>query len=164
MAFRIGSGIDFHKFAGEARAGGYIKICGVDVEHPYALLGHSDADVGLHALVDAMLGAIAAGDIGEHFPPSDPKWKGADSRIFLEHAARLLREAGAIIKNIDITIMAEAPKITPYKIAMRNNISNMLRIKNSCVSVKATTTEGMGFLGRSEGIAAMAGILVEMML
>jgi 2-C-methyl-D-erythritol 4-phosphate cytidylyltransferase/2-C-methyl-D-erythritol 2,4-cyclodiphosphate synthase len=124
--------------------------------HPQALAGHSDSDVGLHAATDALLGAIAAGDIGEHFPPSDPKWKGADSEIFLRHAAALVAAAGGHIVHLDLTVICEAPKIAPHRDSMRRRLAEILGVDPARVSVKATTTEGLGALGRGEGIAAQA--------
>ena len=158
--FRIGSGIDFHEFAKTPPVNGHIKIGGVGVAHKFALIGHSDADVVLHALVDALLGAIGAGDIGEHFPPSDNKWKGADSEIFVKHAMSLLQNKGASIGNADITIIAEYPKISPYKPQIKSNVARLLGVDGQRVGIKATTTEGMGFIGRGEGLGAMASVLV----
>ena len=149
---RTGMGYDVHRFG----PGDHVWLCGVKVPHVAGLEGHSDADVGLHALTDAILGAIGAGDIGKHFPPSDPQWKGASSDRFLAHAARLAREAGAAISNVDVTLICEAPKISPHTETMRARIADILGIAVSRVSVKATTTEGLGFTGRREGIAAQA--------
>lgn len=149
---RTGTGFDVHRLAeGEA-----LWLCGVKVPHEKGLSGHSDADVAIHALVDALLGAIAAGDIGDHFPPSDPRWKGAASDRFLHHAADLVRAAGYRIGNVDLTIICEAPKIGPHKAAMREALARILRIDSAAVSVKATTTERLGMTGRGEGIAAQA--------
>jgi 2-C-methyl-D-erythritol 4-phosphate cytidylyltransferase (EC 2.7.7.60)/2-C-methyl-D-erythritol 2,4-cyclodiphosphate synthase (EC 4.6.1.12) len=131
-------------------------VCGVRIAHDRSLVGHSDADVGLHALTDAVLGAIADGDIGQHFPPSDPQWAGAASHIFLREAARRVRQRDGRIVNVDVTILCEAPKIAPHREAMRSAIAGILEISLDRVSVKATTTEGLGFTGRREGIAAMA--------
>lgn len=149
---RTGTGFDVHRFG----AGDHVWLCGVKIPHAAGLEGHSDADVGLHALTDALLGAIGAGDIGKHFPPSDPRWKGASSDRFLAHAAGLARSAGATISNADVTLICEAPKISPHTEAMRARIAAILDIDVSRVSVKATTTEGLGFTGRREGIAAQA--------
>ncbi len=160
---RVGIGFDAHKFCAPKSNNpntNHITICGVEVAHPYSLQGHSDADVGMHALVDAILGSIKAGDIGEHFPPTDPKWKGADSKIFLYHTHHLLSESSSKIINIDITIICEKPKITPHKDKMCETIAKILDIDVKRVSVKATTTEGMGFTGRKEGIAAQAIVSV----
>ena len=149
---RTGNGFDVHAFT----SGDHVTLCGVRIPHDAALAGHSDADVAMHALTDAILGALAAGDIGQHFPPSDPQWKGAPSRIFLEKARDLVRERGGIITHCDITIICEAPKLKPHIPAMRENIAVILGIDVARVSVKATTTEGLGFTGRREGIAALS--------
>lgn len=149
---RIGSGYDVHRF----RAGDHVWLCGVRVPHDQSLEGHSDADVGLHALTDALLGAAALGDIGQHFPPTDPRWKGAPSHLFLAHAADLVRSRGGEIGNVDVTIICERPKVSPHRDAMARRIAEILAIDTACVSVKATTTEGLGFTGRREGIAAQA--------
>lgn len=149
---RTGNGYDVHAFeAGEA-----VTLCGVAIPHERRLSGHSDADVGLHALTDALLATCGAGDIGTHFPPSDPQWKGAASRIFVEHAAGLVRARGGRIANADVTLICEAPKIGPHRAAMVAAMADMLRISPERVSVKATTNEKLGFIGRSEGIAAIA--------
>lgn len=149
---RTGTGFDVHRLAeGEA-----LWLCGVKIEHSHGLAGHSDADVAIHALVDALLGSVAAGDIGEHFPPSDPQWRGAASDRFLAHAADLVRAAGYAIAGIDVTIVCEAPKIGPHKAAMRARLAEILKLAVDAVSVKATTTERLGFTGRGEGIAAQA--------
>jgi 2-C-methyl-D-erythritol 4-phosphate cytidylyltransferase/2-C-methyl-D-erythritol 2,4-cyclodiphosphate synthase len=131
-------------------------LCGVRIEHSHGLSGHSDADVAIHALVDAILGAVADGDIGSHFPPSDPQWRGASSDRFLAHAVERAALAGYAIGNVDLTIVCEAPKIGPHREAMRARLAELLRTDLSAVSVKATTTEKLGFTGRSEGIAAQA--------
>jgi 2-C-methyl-D-erythritol 4-phosphate cytidylyltransferase/2-C-methyl-D-erythritol 2,4-cyclodiphosphate synthase len=149
---RTGNGYDVHCF-GE---GDHVTLCGVDIAHHHKLSGHSDADVGLHALTDALLATCGAGDIGTHFPPSDMQWKGAASRIFVEEAVRIVRERGGRIANADITVIAEAPKIGPHRAAMTEALSSMLRISADRVSVKATTNERLGFVGREEGIAAIA--------
>ncbi|MFN3553959.1 MAG: bifunctional 2-C-methyl-D-erythritol 4-phosphate cytidylyltransferase/2-C-methyl-D-erythritol 2,4-cyclodiphosphate synthase [Novosphingobium meiothermophilum] len=152
LPVRMGTGFDVHRLVeGEA-----LWLCGVKVPHDKGLSGHSDADVAIHALVDALLGAIAAGDIGDHFPPSDPRWKGASSDRFLDHAVSLVQEAGYRIGNVDVTIICEAPKIGPHKAAMRETLARILRIDSAAVSVKATTTERLGMTGRGEGIAAQA--------
>ena len=149
---RIGSGYDVHRLVdGQA-----LWLCGVRIEHSQGLAGHSDADVAIHALVDALLGAIGAGDIGEHFPPSDPQWRSAGSHLFLAHAASLVTAAGYAIGNIDLTIICEAPRIGPHREAMRGRLAELLGIDSGVVSVKATTTEKLGFAGRGEGIAAQA--------
>jgi 2-C-methyl-D-erythritol 4-phosphate cytidylyltransferase/2-C-methyl-D-erythritol 2,4-cyclodiphosphate synthase len=152
MTVRTGLGFDVHAF----EAGDHVWIGGVWVAHKRALKGHSDADVGLHALTDALLGAAAAGDIGEHFPPSDPQWKGAASPLFLEHARALIAARGGRIDHVDLTIICEAPKIGPHRDAIRARIADLLRLGLDRVSVKATTTERLGFTGRGEGIAAQA--------
>ena len=149
---RTSLGLDAHRFG----PGDHVMLCGVAVPHDRGLKGHSDADVGLHALIDALLGTIGAGDIGSHFPPSDPQWKGASSDRFVEHAARLVREAGYSVGNIDLTIICEAPKIGPHRDAMRTRIAELLGVDITAISVKATTTERLGFPGRGEGIAAQA--------
>lgn len=149
---RVGMGYDVHRL----EAGEELWLGGIRIEHDKGLSGHSDADVALHAIVDALLGAIAAGDIGAHFPPSDDRWKGAASSAFVEHAAKLVNEAGYRIGNIDLTIICEAPKIGPHRNAMRSRIAELLGTPLSAVSVKATTTEKLGFTGRGEGIAAQA--------
>jgi 2-C-methyl-D-erythritol 4-phosphate cytidylyltransferase/2-C-methyl-D-erythritol 2,4-cyclodiphosphate synthase len=155
---RTGLGFDVHAF----EPGDHVWIGGVRIAHDRALKGHSDADVGLHALTDALLGAIAAGDIGDHFPPSDPKWKGAPSPIFLEHARDLVEQSGGSIEHVDVTIICEAPRIGPHREAMRARIAELLRLPLQRVSVKATTTERLGFTGRGEGIAAQAVATIRM--
>ena len=152
MDVRTGNGFDVHAFC----PGDHVMLCGVAVPHDRGLLGHSDADVGMHALTDAIYGALAAGDIGRHFPPSDPQWKGAASEIFLAHAARLAAERGYRITAADVTLLCERPKIGPHAIAMQRELSRILGIPEDRVSVKATTTERLGFTGREEGIAALA--------
>lgn len=154
--FRIGEGFDVHAFC----EGSSVTLCGIVIPHSRALKGHSDADAGWHALTDAILGAAALGDIGDHFPPSDPAWKGASSRIFLEHAVKLASEAGWGVVNADITLLCERPKIAPHREAMRAETAAALSVPLSCVSVKATTTEKLGFLGREEGLAASAVVLL----
>lgn len=160
---RTAQGFDVHGFAKDpAPPGATIMLCGVAVPHKHRLVGHSDADVGLHALTDALLGCIASGDIGSHFPPSDPQWRGADSAIFLTHAADLLRAQGGAIGHVDITFICEYPKIGPHRDAMRARLAALLGIALSRISVKATTTEQLGFLGRREGIAAQAVATVRL--
>ena len=154
---RVGSGYDVHRLV----PGGGVWLCGVHVPHGKSLSGHSDADVAMHALTDAILGAAAMGDIGQHFPPSDPRWKGAASHIFLSHAVGLVRQEGFAIANADITIICEAPKVGPHRDAMRARIAELLGVDMACVSVKATTTERLGFTGRGEGIAAQAQVLLH---
>lgn len=154
MDIRIGNGFDVHAFC----AGDHVILCGVKIPHDRALKGHSDADVGLHTVTDAIYGALAEGDIGTHFPPSDPQWKGAPSDIFLIHAVKLAASRGYGISNVDLTFMCEAPKIGPVSAAMRARLAELLSIDQDRVSVKATTTEKLGFTGRKEGIAAMATV------
>jgi len=149
---RTGQGFDVHRFS----TGDHVWLCGVRIAHSHSLEGHSDADVGLHALTDAVLGAIGDGDIGEHFPNTDARWKGAASHVFLADAARRVRTRGGFIANVDVTLLCEAPKISPHRNAMRQRIAEVLEIEVSRVAVKATTTEGLGFTGRREGIAALA--------
>jgi 2-C-methyl-D-erythritol 4-phosphate cytidylyltransferase/2-C-methyl-D-erythritol 2,4-cyclodiphosphate synthase len=149
---RTGNGYDVHSF----EPGDHVTLCGVKIPHDKKLSGHSDADVGLHALTDALLATCGAGDIGTHFPPSDPKWKGAASSLFVEHAAGIVRSGGGRIANADITLICEAPRIGPHREAMVEAISAMLQISGDRISIKATTNERLGFIGREEGIAAIA--------
>ena len=149
---RTGNGYDVHSF----EAGDHVTLCGVKIPHAKKLSGHSDADVGLHALTDALLATCGAGDIGTHFPPSDPQWKGAASRLFVEHAAETVRSKGGRIANADITLICEEPRIGPHRDAMVEAISAMLQISVDRISIKATTNERLGFIGRGEGIAAIA--------
>jgi 2-C-methyl-D-erythritol 4-phosphate cytidylyltransferase/2-C-methyl-D-erythritol 2,4-cyclodiphosphate synthase len=149
---RTGMGYDAHRFA----PGDHVWLCGVKVPHDHALEGHSDADAGLHALTDAILGAIGAGDIGQHFPPTDERWRGAPSWKFLDHAASLVRAKGGAVTHCDVTIICERPKVGPHREAMRARVAEILGLDLDRVSVKATTTEGMGFTGRREGLAAQA--------
>ncbi|MBD5361573.1 MAG: 2-C-methyl-D-erythritol 2,4-cyclodiphosphate synthase [Muribaculaceae bacterium] len=153
---RIGNGFDVHKFA----EGRELWLCGVKVDHSLGLLGHSDADVALHALCDALLGAAALRDIGYHFPDTDPAYKGADSRRLLRRVVELIAEKGYRPGNVDVTIIAQAPKLLPYIERMRATVASDLGIDPDCVSVKATTTERLGFTGRGEGIAAQASALI----
>jgi len=155
---RTGMGYDVHKFV----AGDHVWLCGIKVAHDHALEGHSDADVGLHALTDAILGAIGEGDIGVHFPPSDERWRGAPSWKFLDHAASLVRRKGGAIVHCDVTLICERPKIGPHREAMRARIADILSLDIARVSVKATTTEGLGFAGRQEGLAAQAVATVRL--
>lgn len=152
MDIRLGNGFDVHAFG----PGDHVTLCGVPIAFSQGLKGHSDADVAMHAVTDAIYGALADGDIGRHFPPSDPRWKGADSRIFLRHAAGRAADRGFAIGNVDCTIICEAPKIGPHADAMRKTMADLLGIDVTRVSVKATTSEQLGFTGRGEGIAALA--------
>ncbi len=158
MEFRSGHGFDVHEF----EPGDAVILCGVSIPHEKKLKGHSDADAGMHALTDAILGAISAGDIGDHFPPSEQKWKGAPSRIFLEKARDLVIEKGGAITHCDVTLICEAPKIGPHRAKMRAALAGILGISPERVSVKATTTEQLGFTGRREGIAAHATATVRL--
>lgn len=157
-AFRIGQGYDVHRL----EVGEELWLCGVQIPHDKGLSGHSDADVALHAITDAVLGAIGAGDIGTHFPPSDPQWRGARSAQFLAHAVKLAREAGYEIGNVDLTLICEAPKIGPHRPAMRAAVAEIMGTGENAVSIKATTTEKLGFTGRGEGIAAQAIVLLTL--
>lgn len=152
MKVRLGNGYDVHKFG----PGDHVVLCGVKVTHDQALMGHSDADVGMHAITDALYGALAAGDIGRHFPPSDPQWKGVASEIFLKHAVQMARDAGFEISNVDCTLVCEFPKIGPHADAMRAALAQIMGLPIEDISVKATTSERLGFTGRGEGIAALA--------
>ena len=156
--FRIGQGYDVHRWG----PGTSVWLCGVEIPHDQTLIGHSDADAGLHALTDAILGAIAEGDIGDHFPPSDPQWKGASSDRFLVYAAERVAARGGRIVNVDVTLICEQPKVKPHRQAMRERLADLLKLPLDAVSVKATTTEGLGFTGRSEGLAAQAVVSVEL--
>ena len=155
--FRIGNGFDVHKFAPNRKC----IICGVEIPYDRGLLGHSDADVALHALCDALLGAAAMRDIGYHYPDTSPDFEGADSRILLRDVKKKIAEKGYDIANVDVTIIAQAPKMLPYIEQMRENIAQDLQIDLDAVSVKATTTEKLGFTGRGEGIAAQAVALIQ---
>ena len=157
MTIRIGQGIDVHAFG----PGDHVVVGGVRIAHTRGIVAHSDGDVAIHALCDAILGALALGDIGRHFPPSDERWRGADSRVFLRHCAGLMRERGFALGNADISIVCEAPKIAPHAAAMRANLAADLRCDVGQVSVKATTSEKLGFTGRGEGIAAFAVVLLD---
>ena len=154
--FRIGQGFDVHAF-GE---GDHLMLGGVRVAHERGVLAHSDGDVVIHALCDAMLGALALGDIGRHFPPSDPQWRGADSRAFLRHCNGLLAQRGWCVGNADVTVICERPKVGPHADAMRALLANDLGVDVGEVSIKATTSEKLGFTGRGEGIAAQAAVLL----
>jgi 2-C-methyl-D-erythritol 4-phosphate cytidylyltransferase/2-C-methyl-D-erythritol 2,4-cyclodiphosphate synthase len=158
LVSRTGMGFDVHAF----EPGDHVMLCGLRVPHSHALAGHSDADVGLHAITDALLGAIGDGDIGQHFPPSDPRWKGAASGRFLEHAADLVRARGGVIDHVDCTIICEAPKVGPHRDAMRAEVARLLQSPVERISIKATTTERLGFTGRGEGMAAQAVATVRL--
>jgi 2-C-methyl-D-erythritol 4-phosphate cytidylyltransferase / 2-C-methyl-D-erythritol 2,4-cyclodiphosphate synthase len=155
---RVGQGIDAHRFG----PGDSVWLCGVQIAHSHSLVGHSDADAGLHAITDAILGAIGEGDIGDHFPPTDPKWRGAASDQFLLHAVQLVAARGGRILNVDVTLVCERPKIKPHRQAMRERLAELLGLGLAAVSVKATTTEGMGYTGREEGLLAQAVAMVEL--
>jgi len=154
LDIRVGNGFDVHRFG----AGDHVVLCGVHVPHDRGLQGHSDADVGMHAVTDAIYGALAQGDIGRHFPPGDPQWKGAASDIFLRHAAKLAAETGYRISNADCTLVCEFPKIGPHADAMQTRMADIMDLRPDQVSVKATTSEKLGFAGRGEGIASMATV------
>lgn len=149
---RVGQGFDVHAFG----PGDHVTLCGLRIDHDAGLVGHSDADVGLHALTDAILGALGAGDIGSHFPPSDPQWKGTDSAVFITHARDMVSERGGRINHVDVTLICERPKIGPHRDAMVKRLAELLQLSEDRISVKATTTEKLGYLGRGEGMAAQA--------
>ena len=157
---RVASGFDVHEF----EAGDHVTICGIKVPHTHKLKGHSDADVGLHALTDAILGCIGAGDIGSHFPPTDERWRGADSAIFLQHAIAGVTERGGVVAHLDVTIVCERPKVGPHRAAMVARVAEITGLRPDQISVKATTTEGLGFTGRREGIAAQGTATVRLPL
>ena len=158
MTLRIGNGFDVHALV----AGRPLILGGVTIPHDRGLAGHSDADVLLHAITDAILGALALGDLGKHFPDTDPRWRGADSRALLRHAFELAFDTGWEIGNVDATLIAQAPKVAPFVAQMRTNIARDLDCDQARVSIKATTTEHLGFTGREEGIAALANVLLQM--
>lgn len=158
MDIRLGNGFDVHRFG----PGDHVVLCGVKIPHGRGLQGHSDADVGMHAVTDALYGALARGDIGQHFPPSDPQWKGAASEIFLRHAVEMAEADGFGIANADLTLICEAPKIGPHAEAMRREMGRIMALDPSRISVKATTSERLGFTGREEGIAALATVTLVM--
>jgi 2-C-methyl-D-erythritol 4-phosphate cytidylyltransferase/2-C-methyl-D-erythritol 2,4-cyclodiphosphate synthase len=155
---RVGQGFDAHRWG----PGSSVWLCGVQIPHDQALIGHSDADAGLHALTDAILGALGDGDIGDHFPPTDPRWKGAASDRFLVHAVERMRARGGRLVNIDVTLICERPKVKPHRQAMRERLAELLDLPLDAVSVKATTTEAMGFTGRGEGLAAQSVATIEL--
>ena len=152
MDIRLGNGFDVHAF----EPGDHVILCGVTIPHDQSLKGHSDADVGMHAITDAIYGALARGDIGQHFPPSDPQWEGANSDVFLRHAVDLTKQLGYSISNIDCTLICEFPKIGPHSQTMRHSLADIMSIELDRISVKATTSERLGFTGRGEGIACIA--------
>jgi len=154
---RVGSGIDVHAFG----PGDAVMLGGVRIAHNRGVLAHSDGDVLLHALVDAMLGAAGLGDIGQHFPDSDPRWKGADSARFVTATLQLLEQQGQRVVNADLTLLAEAPRIGPWREAIRRNVAGLLALAPECVNLKATTTEHLGFVGRDEGLVALATVLID---
>jgi 2-C-methyl-D-erythritol 2,4-cyclodiphosphate synthase len=154
--FRIGQGVDVHAFG----PGDHVMLCGVKIPHSAGLVAHSDGDVALHALCDALLGAAALGDIGKHFPPDDPAFKNADSRRLLSSVVTLICEHGWAVNNADITLVCESPRIGPHVQEMQMNVASDLNVAIDCISIKATTTEGLGFCGRGEGVAAMAVVLL----
>jgi 2-C-methyl-D-erythritol 2,4-cyclodiphosphate synthase len=154
---RVGSGTDVHAFG----PGDAVMLGGVRIAHSRGVVAHSDGDVLLHALVDALLGAAGLGDIGQHFPDSDVRWRGADSARFVTATLQLLQQTGQRVVNADLTLLAEAPKIGPWRDAIRNNVARLLALPPACVNIKATTTEHLGFLGRGEGLAAMATVLID---
>jgi 2-C-methyl-D-erythritol 4-phosphate cytidylyltransferase/2-C-methyl-D-erythritol 2,4-cyclodiphosphate synthase len=154
--YRTGLGFDAHRIDNDGR----LRLCGVDIDCDFGLEGHSDADAALHALTDALLGSVAAGDIGEHFPPSEAHWLNADSRIFLAEALAIVRRQGFDVVNCDLTLICERPRVSSYRDLMRQSLAELLELPLSAVSVKGTTTEGLGFAGRGEGLAAMAVVLV----
>jgi len=153
---RIGQGFDAHRF----RAGRTLRLCGRTIPGEPGLDGHSDADVGLHAVTDAILGALALGDMGDHFPDSDPRWCDADSTAFISHAIEIAEAEGYVLVNCDLTFIGERPRIAPHREALRASLADSLGVPQSAVSVKATTTEGLGFVGRAEGLAALAVVLL----
>lgn len=154
--FRIGQGLDVHAF----EDGHFVTLAGIQIPHTHGLKAHSDGDVILHALSDALLGALALGDIGQHFPDTDPNFKGADSRILLQHVYQLVQQKGYILNNADITVACERPKLAPHNVAMRQSIAQVLNVDIEQISLKATTTEKLGFTGRQEGILASAVVLL----
>ncbi len=154
MDIRVGNGVDVHAFG----PGDHVMLCGIAVPHGQGLVGHSDADVAMHAVTDAIYGALATGDIGRHFPPGDPQWKGAPSDVFLRHACGMVTEQGYRLSNVDLTIVCERPKIGPHAIEMQKNLADIMQFLPDRIGVKATTSERLGFTGREEGIAAIATV------
>ena len=160
MDMRIGHGYDVHKFAAEQTPGGHLNLGGVQVPHDRILLAHSDGDVAIHALCDGILGALGAGDIGQHFPDSDPQFAEIDSCLLLARVLTLATDAGWRVGNVDLTVVAQAPRLAPYIPKMRERLASLLKVEPACANVKATTTEGLGFTGRKEGLAAHAVVLL----
>jgi 2-C-methyl-D-erythritol 2,4-cyclodiphosphate synthase len=160
LDLRIGQGLDVHAFDKSVDTKPYVTLAGLQIPHCYGLLAHSDGDVLLHALSDALLGALALGDIGQHFPDTDAAFKGADSRVLLRHVYQLILQHGFSLVNADLTVACERPKLAPHNLAMRQNIADDLQVTIDCISVKATTTEKLGFTGRQEGILAQATVLL----
>jgi len=156
-SYRVGQGIDIHRY----RAGRPMQLCGVEIDCGVGLEGHSDADVALHALMDALLGAVAAGDLGDHFPPTEDRWRDADSRELLLRVLEIVRERGYETVNCDVTIVGERPRIGEHRVTMQGTVARLLGLPVSAVSVKASTAEGLGFTGRGEGLAAVAVVLVS---
>lgn len=156
LQFRIGQGLDVHAF----EEGDFVTLAGLQIPHTHGLKAHSDGDVVLHALSDALLGALALGDIGQHFPDTDPQYKGADSKILLQHVYELIKQRGYILNNADITVACERPKLAPHNLAMRESIAKVLNVDIEQIGLKATTTEKLGFTGRQEGIFASAVVLL----
>ena len=157
MSIRVGSGIDVHAFG----PGDHVMLGGVRIAHSQGVKAHSDGDVLLHALCDALLGAAGLGDIGQHFPDTDPQWKGVASEGFVRHALRLLTDRGYRVINVDLTLCCEAPRLAPHRDAIRDTVARLLQLPVDAVNLKATTTEKLGFLGRTEGLAAFATVLIE---
>lgn len=160
IPFRIGHGFDVHRFADSEQADAMIRLCGCDIPHTHELLAHSDGDVALHACCDALLGAVGEGDIGRHFPDDDPRYAGADSRELLRQVNALVADKAYHVSNIDITIIAQQPRLSPYMKEMRASLANVLEVDEDAVNVKATTTEKLGYTGRGEGIAVHAVVIV----
>jgi len=156
-AVRVGQGFDVHRLAADRK----LFLCGVELPGCPGLQGHSDGDVALHALADALFGAVGCGDLGEHFPPGDPRWLGAESRVFVRRALELVRRAGFRLENVDLTIIGERPRIADHRRMLREATAGVLEVEVAAVSVKATTTDGLGFAGRGEGLAALAVVLLE---
>lgn len=161
MSLRIGNGYDVHRFADEAVTDASIMLGGIAIPHTHRLLAHSDGDVAIHALCDALLGALALGDIGQHFPDTEPAYKGADSSVFLHAVNEKVTEEGYRLLNADLTLVAQAPKLAPWREQMRLHLAEVLGVSPGTISIKATTTEGLGFTGRAEGIACYAVALLE---